>query len=121
MPTRCTRCAAPLASPARANIGELFGRRADPRAGQRQQARIWRAGDARVHAGVVVDLSLSGVGLLTSSALPAGERIRVLLPRIDLVAEVLSSSRVQGGWRVHARQLAHCLEASSGAFVSTTA
>lgn len=122
-PARCPRCHAPQTPlpPPGSQARELLGRRGAARRGKGQGALLhigWPSPAVPVRWR---DLSLSGVGLMAPQALAPGQRIHLIDPALELVAEVVASRAMGAVFRVHARLLSAVLLQPTGVFVSATA
>ena len=121
--SRCPRCHSPLAAlPGAGKQGhESLGRRGAVRRDQTHVAMIHIGWPSLAQPVRWRDLSLTGLSLYAVQALPAGTRLRLVDPALELVAEVLGC-RAQGRMHVvHAQLLTALLLQSTGVFMSTQA
>lgn len=121
--SRCLRCHSPLAAlPGPGQHGhEGLGRRGAVRRDQGHVAMAHVAWPSVAQPVRWRDLSLTGLSLYMVQALPAGTRLRLIDPALELVAEVVGC-RAQGRVQVvHAQLLTALLLQSTGVFMSTQA
>ena len=121
--SRCPRCHSPLAAlPSPGQHGhESLGRRGAVRRDQGHVAMVHIGWPAAAQPVRWRDLSLTGLSLYMVQALPAGTRLRLVDPALELVAEVVGC-RAQGRLHVvHAQLLTALLLQSTGVFMSTQA
>ena len=121
--SRCPRCHSPLAAlPGLGQQGqEGLGRRGAVRRDQAHVAMVHVGWPAAAQPVRWRDLSLTGLSLYMVRSLPAGTRLRLVDPALELVAEVVDC-RAQGRVQVvHAQLLTALLLQSTGVFMSTQA
>lgn len=121
--TRCARCRAPLAQPPAPDrqAAELFGRR-----GATRQPRAHLAIMQRLDGGATLsvrlrDISLSGIGLVTTTAVPDDTRVRIESRDFEAVAVIVGSRHEHGEHVLHAQLLSLALARRTGVFVSERA
>ena len=121
--TRCSQCGAPLASPPAADVQmhELVGRRGTSRRPRANLAIMQRLDGGATLSVRLRDLSITGIGLLTTAAVPDETRVRIQSPDFDAVAVIVGSQREFGEYLLHARLLSIAPTRRTGMFVSETA
>ncbi len=121
--TRCMRCRAPLARPPGPDeqAHELFGRRSATRRPRANLAIMQRLDGGATLSVRLRDLSLSGIGLMTTTAVPDGTRVRIQSQDFEAVAVIVDSQREHGEHLLHAQLLSLAMARRTGVFVSETA
>ena len=121
--TRCARCGAPLAKPPAAGVRmqELAGRRGASRRPRANLAIMQRLDGGATLSVRLRDLSLSGIGLVTTAAVADNTRVRIQSQDFEAVAVIVGSQRELGEHLLHARLLSIALARRTGVFVSETA
>ncbi len=121
--SRCSQCGAPLASPPAADVQmhELVGRRGTSRRPRANLAIMQRLDGGATLSVRLRDLSITGIGLVTTAAVPADTRVRIQSPDFEAVAVIVGSQRESGEYLLHARLLAIAPTRRTGVFVSETA
>jgi curved DNA-binding protein CbpA len=121
--TRCMRCRAPLAKPPGPGAGahELFGRRGATRRPRANLAIMQRLDGGATLSVRLRDISLSGLGLITTTAVPDNTRVRIQSQDFEAIAMIIGSQRDGGEHLLHARLLSLALTRRTGVFMSETA
>lgn len=121
--TRCTRCNAPLADPPEpgAREHELFGRRSTSRHPRANLAIMQRRDGGMTMSVRLRDISFSGLGMMTTTAVPDGTVVRIQAQEFEAVAVIIDSRREGSEHLLHARLLSLVLQRRGGVFVSETA
>ena len=70
---------------------------------------------------VLRDISLSGLGLITTTAVPDNTRVRIQSQDFEAIAMIIGSQRDGGEHLLHARLLSLALTRRTGVFMSETA
>lgn len=121
--TRCARCGAPLAKPPATGdfMQELAGRRNASRRPRANLAIMQRLDGGATLSVRLRDLSLSGIGLVTTAAVADNTRVRIQSQDFEAIALIVGSRREHGEHLLHARLLSIALARRTGVFVSETA
>lgn len=121
--TRCTRCRAPLARPPGPGeqAAELFGRRGASRRPRANLAIMQRLDGGAALSVRLRDISLSGIGLVTTATVADGSRVRIQSQDFEAVAVIVGSRCEHGEYLLHAQLLSLALARRTGVFVSETA
>jgi hypothetical protein len=121
--TRCSRCGAPLAPPPAADqqMHELVGRRSASRRPRGNLAIMQRLDGGATLSVRLRDLSVTGIGLVTTAAVPADTRVRIQSQDFEAIAVVVGHQRELGEYLLHARLLSIAPTRRTGVFVSETA
>jgi curved DNA-binding protein CbpA len=121
--TRCSRCGAPLARPPApgAQMHELFGRRRATRRPRANLAIMQRLDGGATLSVRLRDLSLTGIGVVATAAVPENTRVRIQSQDFEAVAVIVGSQRELGEHILHARLLSIAATRRGGVFVSETA
>src|SRR5690606_38620072 len=121
--TRCMRCRAPLAKPPGPGeqAAELFGRRGASRRPRANLAIMQRLDGGATLSVRLRDISLSGIGLVTTTTVAEGSRVRIQSQDFEAVAVIVGSQSEHGEHLLHAQLLSLALARRTGVFVSETA
>ncbi|MFA7506380.1 MAG: DnaJ domain-containing protein [Burkholderiaceae bacterium] len=121
--TRCARCRAPLAKPPApdAQAQEILGRRGASRRPRANLAIMQRQDGGATLSVRLRDLSLSGLGLVTTTAVADDTRVWIQAQDFEAIATIVGSQREYGDHILHARLLSLALTRRTGVFVSETA
>lgn len=121
--SRCMRCRAPLAKPPApgSQAQELFGRRGATRRPRANLAIMQRLDGGATLSVRLRDISLSGIGLVTTAAVADNTRVRIQSQDFEAVAVIVGSQREHGEHLLHAQLLSLALARRTGVFVSETA
>jgi hypothetical protein len=121
--TRCQHCDSPL-SPIAHNLHgqrELVGRRVTSRIARSDSASIQLAAHHPFVQARLRDMSLSGIGLMTTEPVTSDSVVRVMTKDMDVVVHVVRVRKADGLYHVHARLLTGHFGKKSGVFVSASA
>ncbi len=104
---RCARCDAPLVVPPapESSAREFFGKRRSARFTKNRSVRMQSGWGLDTWTVTMRDLSLTGVCVVASAALPVGQVVRLVDPDFEAVAVVVSSRRTAGAFALHAQFL----------------
>src|SRR5690606_15054031 len=121
--TRCARCGAPLAKPPAAGVRmqELAGRRGASRRPRANLAIMQRLDGGATLSVRLRDISLSGIGLVTTAAVADNTRVRIQSQEFEAVADIGGRQREHREHLLHAQLLSLALARRTGVFVSETA